>query len=47
MPRVLIPCSNCERPIYAGRAFEQWFIFDRVAVQGVATKCTTCGEFTT
>ncbi len=32
MPRVLVTCSNCERPIYNGLAFEQWFIFEWVDV---------------
>ena len=47
MPRVLITCSNCERPIYTGLAFEQWFIFDWVDVQGATIECPACGESTT
>ena len=43
MPRVLITCSNCERPVYTGLTFEQWFTFDWVDVQGATTTCNACG----
>lgn len=42
MPRVLINCRNCERPIYTGLAFEQWFIFDWVDIQGATIACPVC-----
>lgn len=43
MPRVLISCSGCERPVYTGLTFEQWFTFDWVDVQGATTTCNACG----
>ena len=43
MPRVLIRCSNCDRPVYTGLTFEQWFIYDWVDIQGATTECHACG----
>lgn len=42
MPRVLITCDECERSIYTGLAFEQWFIFDWVEIQGATIPCPVC-----
>ncbi len=46
MPRVLINCSGCERPVYTGLNFEQWFTFDWVDVQAATTECNACGMAT-
>ena len=46
MPRVLVRCSNCDRPVYTGLAFEQWFIFEWVEVQGATVRCAACGTET-
>lgn len=43
MPRVLIHCNKCERSIYTGLTFEQWFVFDWVEIQGATLTCTACG----
>jgi len=44
MPRVLIRCTNCDRPVYTGLTFEQWFVFEWVDIQGATTDCPACGE---
>ena len=46
MPRVLVRCSSCDRPVYTGLAFEQWFIFDWVDIQGATAECRACGAST-
>lgn len=43
MPRVLVRCTACDRPIYTGLTFEQWFVFDWVEIQSATAECRACG----
>tara|TARA_R110000868_G_scaffold10313_16_gene50681 strand:+ start:3696 stop:3884 length:189 start_codon:yes stop_codon:yes gene_type:complete len=43
MPRVLINCKKCERKIYTGLTFEDWFVFEWVDIQGATIDCRACG----
>ena len=43
MPRVLIRCSGCDRPMYTGLTFEHWFMFDWVEVPEASADCPACG----
>jgi hypothetical protein len=46
MPRLLITCTKCERKIYTGLTFEDWFVFEWVDIQGATSNCRACGTST-
>jgi endogenous inhibitor of DNA gyrase (YacG/DUF329 family) len=47
MPRLMVPCSQCERRLYTGLTFEDWFVLEWVNIQSATIECRACGAQTT